>query len=663
MIIGVAGKKIMLNENVLDKKNNAFHEYAHALNVFRVISLSLKRTITRKDLFQFSRILSSKPSDIRAMGKLEDLLARSSVNGIQVKTIDADYFQLTDEKKTLKKIVDENFWLEFISRTAFHASRMELKNYDAEKSANSDLQEDIRTLNDKRQYWQKAVLSYENMIQDYLYKIQTGRQVSAEKYEALAKIANLIKSFHPDLKEQLLEVAERQLSLQPETALVLKNLKCFTKEMIQEIVYLANEKKSQISPALIMLLQKLSAIEDGRNVHEKVDRQNMTSSEMEKLLKREGHEEYIPEKYGQLLKKLSGSSSTANDVAEDAFPLSVYLKTIDDGYIDFRICELVLALMEEEADEENYLAYSTRLALVIPALLEKGQFSFLISVIETLRRHGQDKTSEKIRRQALSVLSILADHDTIARYITPFILGGRDNTTVVTKFLVMSGVQNIPWLFDLYLDPTTTASDTLMDIIKGFDSDAVDEASKRLENQTPLKSLRLLAFFRKVGNHSTIPLLKELYEYDDFNVKKEVLEILFLFKDSAAIDLLRKSLHSSNREDVLQAVNLTFLYEVRDLMGELMSLLKTFYIREEDAILNEWIVRGLGNTGNPWAVPYMEMIMAVRFTLSPQWLSQMKEILYESLEHFPRQTVQSLLERGSKSWNRRIRANCLKIIG
>ena len=217
----------------------------------------------------------------------------------------------------------------------------------------------------------------------------------------------------------------------------------------------------------------------------------------------------------------------------------------------------------------------------------------------------------------------------------------------------MSGVQNIPWLFDLYLDPSTMASDTLMDIIKGFGSNAVDEASKRLENQTPLKALRLLAFFRKVGNHSTIPLLKELYEYDDWNVKKEVLEILFLFKDAGAIDLLRKSLHSSNREDVLQAVSLTFLYEVRELMEELMSLLKTFYIREEDAILNEWIVQQLGGTGNPWAVPYMETIMAVRLTLSPQRLSQMKEILYESLEHFPRQTVQSLLERGSKSWNRK----------
>jgi hypothetical protein len=232
MIIGVAGKTLMLNENVLDKKNNTFREYAHALNVFRVISLSLKRTVTRKDLLQFSRILSSKPSDIRAMGKLEDLLARSSVNGIQVKTIDADYFQLTDEKKTRKKMRDENFWLEFISRMAFHASRTELKNSDAEKSADSDLPETIRTLNDKRQYWQKAVLSYENMIQDYLYEIRTGRQVSAEKYEALAKIADLIKNFHPDLKEQLLEVAERQLSLQPETALVPENLKCFPKEML-----------------------------------------------------------------------------------------------------------------------------------------------------------------------------------------------------------------------------------------------------------------------------------------------------------------------------------------------------------------------------------------------------------------------------------------------
>jgi hypothetical protein len=412
-----------------------------------------------------------------------------------------------------------------------------------------------------------------------------------------------------------------------------------------------------------MLLQKLSAIEDGGNAHQQVDRQKMTSSEMGKLLQREEHEEYVPEKYDQLLKKLSGASSTADDIAEDAFPLSVYLKTLDDEYIDFRICKLVLALMEEEADEENYLAYSTRLALVIPDLLKKGQISFLISAIETLRRHGQENASEKIRRQALSVLSILTDPDTIARYITPFILGGRD-TTVVTKFLVMSGVQNIPWLFDLYLDSSTTASDTLMDIIKGFGGGkAVDEASKRLENQTPLKALRLLAFFREVGNQSTIPLFKELYEYDDWNVKKEVLEILFLFKDSEAIDLLRKSIHSSNREDVLQVVSLIFLYEVRELMDELMSLLKTFYIREEDAILNEWIVRWLGGTGNPWAVPFMEKIMAVRLTLSPQRLSRMEEILYESLEHFPRQTVQSLLERGSKSWNRRIRASCLKIMG
>lgn len=662
MIIGVAGKTLMLDENVLDKNNNTFREYAHTLNVFRVIFLRLKHTVTKKDLFLFSKILSSKTSDIRNMGKLENLLARSSVNGIQVKTIDADDFQLTDEKKTRNKMRDEDFWLEFISRMAFHVSRTELENSDAKKSAESDLPKTIQTLNDNRQYWHKAVASYENMIQEYLYEIRTSRQVSAEKYEALAKIATLINNFHPDLKEQLLEVAEKQLSLQPETALFRENLKCFPKEMISGIIHLANEKKRQISPALITLLQKLSAIEKEGNAHQRVDRQNMTSSEMGKLLKREEYEEYIPEKYDQLLKKLSRVSSTADDVEENAFNLSVYLKTIDDEHIDFRLCKLVLALMDEEDDEEDYLAYSTRLAFVIPDLLKNGQFSFLISVIETLRRHGQKNASEKIRRQALSVLSIFEDPDTIARYVTPFILNGKDTSELV-KFLVMSGVQNVPWLFDLYLDPETTTSDTLMDIIKGFGSNAVNEASKRIENQTPLKALRLLSFLREVGNHSAIPLLTKLYECEDWNVKKEVMEILFLFKDAGVIDLLRKSIHSSKHDDVLQAVSLTCLYEVRELMGELMSLLKTFYIREEDAILNEWIVRQLVGTGNPWTVPYMETIMAVRLTLSPQRLSRMKEILYESLEHFPRQTVQSLLERGSKSWNRRIRASCLKIMG
>jgi hypothetical protein len=537
-----------------------------------------------------------------------------------------------------------------------------LKNSNAEKSIDSDLPETIRTLNDKRQHWQKAVLSYENMIQDYLYEIRTGTQVSAEKYEALAKISNLINNFHPDLKEQLLEVTERQLSLQPETALVMDNLKCFPKEMLLGISHLANEKKRQISPALITLLQKLSAIEDGRNAHQQVDRQNMTSSEMGKLIKREKYEEYVPEKYDQLLKKLSSASSTADDVAEDAFPLSLYLKTLDDEYIDLRICKLVLTLMEEETDEENYLAYSTRLAFVIPDLLKKGQFSFLTSVIATLRRHGQEKTSEKILRQALSVLSTLTDPDTIARYTTPFILNGTE-TTMVAKFIVMSGVQNIPWLFDLYLNSSTSVCDTLMDIIKGFGKNAMNEASKRLANQTPLKTIRLLTFFREIDNPPAISLLKELYEYDDMNVKKEVLEILFLFKDSRVIDLLRKSIHSSNREEVLLVISMTFLYEVRELIGELMSLLKTFYIREDDAILNEWIVRQLGGTGNPWAVPYMETIIAVRITLSPKRLSRMKEILYESMELFPRQTVQSLLEKGSKSWNRRIKASCLKIMG
>jgi hypothetical protein len=664
IIIGVADKTLMINEIVLDKKINAYREYARALNVFRVISLRIKHTVTREDLIRFSRILSSKPSDIWAMGKLEKVLARSSINGIQVKTIDADYFRLTDEKEIHTKMRDEDFWLEFISQLAFHASRTDLKSFDAEKLANSDLLKFIRTLNNERQNWQKVVVSYENMIREYVYEIKTGRQVSAEKYRALAKVADLIRDFHPDLKEQLLEVVERQLSLQPETVLNTENLKCFSREMLLEIIHLADKRKRQISPALMMLLQKMSVIEDGGKSHQQVDGNNMKSSEMEILLKREEHEKYIPEKYDRLLQELSKAPSTADEGAEASFPLSVYLKILDDEHIDFRICELVFALMDEETDEENYLSYSTRLALVIPDLLKKGQFSFLTSVIETLRRHGQENASEKIRRQASSVLSTLVDPDTIAGYITPFILKGTDtDTTMVTKFLIMSGAGNIPWLFDLYLDPSTTVCDTLMDIIKGFGQNAMDEAAKRLANKTPLAVLRLLAFFREVGNYSTVPLLKELYEYDDWNVKKEVLEILFLLKDGEAIDLLRKSLNSSKREEVLQAVNLTFFYEVRELMGELMSLLKTFYVREEDAILNEWIVRRLGGTGNSWALPYMEKIMAIRFTLSPQRLSRMKEILYESLEHFPRQTVQLLLTRGSKSWNRRIRASCLKIMG
>ena len=650
----VTGETLLFGGTVLDKKNTAIRAYARTLNNLLILSLSLHNSLKKKDLIEFNRILCSKPSDIWAQGKIEGILAKAGIISIKVKEADADIYNLNGGRKIVqdeaqKKKKGEKIWQDFISRL--------------KESANLDSKEATLVLNEQPQHWQTAAQSYEGVIQDYFQKIDEGREISAEHQETLTKVSSVIKYLHPDLKRQFLEVVERQISLQPENALIMEHLKCFPREIFLEIVNQANERKSQISPALIMILQKMSKIEEDKTVNNEMSGKEISHEDMEKLLKREEHEKYVPEEYDQLLKKAARTSPT--DIDEEKFPVHEYLKTITEEQTGFRICQFLLALMDEETtDEEVYLVYATRLSRAVPELIKSGQFPFLTEVMETLRRHGREKekSSEKIRQKAMSSLKPFSDQEYMAKYVAPFILRGLTDTNVLTKFLTASGSQNVPWLFDIYLDSLSPASTALINILKSFGRNAIDEAVKRLPGQSPQKIIQLLTFLRASADKSVVIYLKDLFDHEDWNVKREVIETLFYYNDSAAVDMLRKSLRSGNREELLNAVSLTCKYRVNDLINDLMILLKTFAISEEDAILNDWIIKQIGATGDTAFVPCLEKISQIRFSLTPKQLSRMKLILYGSLVNFPRESVQKMLEQGKRSYNRKIKAFCLKIL-
>jgi hypothetical protein len=113
---------------------------------------------------------------------------------------------------------------------------------------------------------------------------------------------------------------------------------------------------------------------------------------------------------------------------------------------------------------------------------------------------------------------------------------------------------------------------------------------------------------------------------------------------------------------VLEAVGLSCRFRVADLREDLTSMLRTVVIREENAVLNEWIVGELVKTGHPSVIPHLERIAATWFTLSPKSLSRTKLALYRNLRHFPKNQVLKLLQKGNRSGNKEIRTVCAKIL-
>jgi HEAT repeat protein len=301
------------------------------------------------------------------------------------------------------------------------------------------------------------------------------------------------------------------------------------------------------------------------------------------------------------------------------------------------------------------------MATSIPELLKAGKFPFLITLMETLRRHTREKPIDTIRQKALFLLKALSEKKTIAKYVTPHILKGTGDPAVLTTFLISCGEQNLSWLYDLYLDPKVPLSPTITEILKGFGTSATEEAVKRLPDQDSHMIIRLLTVIREMNDRSVTSSLKNLFHHEDWTVRREVIKMLNQFDDPAAIELLRRSLKAENRDEVFEAVGLCCQGPVADLLADLTAMLKIAVIHEENAILNEWIVGELAKTGHPSVIPHLEKIAATWFTFAPKSLSRMKVALYRNLRHFPKDTILKLLQKGNRSRNREIRAICLKI--
>lgn len=668
LLIGFAGDTITFGETAPDKEKNnyVFMDYAHCLNNLRIVSFTINHHLNKKDLLEFNRILTSKPADIWAMGKIESVFSRSGIKGIKVKVIDADHFRMEDKKgiihtKVDLKANDDLFWQEFFSRKNSEELKMSKNDGIPAEQSKTDAVEAISLLNQQQENWPSAVSSYEKMLNEYFTEIPKRKPISTDNYETLTSINALVNDLNPGLKKQLIDVVERQFILHSDTAIIEENLKCFSDDILLDILRRTNEREALISPALVNLLKKMAGVHEATIPTDELKGKEFSSEDMETLFKREKYEHYVSEDYDRLLKKAAGASSSDEDIDQSQFPLHKYLKTLTHEHVNFQICQLIHFIIED-ASEEDYLTCSEKLKRSIPELLKTGQFSFLITVMDTLRRHTIEKPVEIIRQKALSILSFLSEKETIARYVAPFILRGTEEPAVLTQFLISSSVQNIYWLFDLYLDPKVPLSATIIEIMKGFGRNAIEEAVKRLPNKDSQTIIRLLTFIREMNDNSVSSSLRNLFHHEDWPVRREVIKTLIQFDDPAVIELLQKSLKAKDYNEVLEAVGLSCSYRIDDLLKDLTSMLKTFIIREKDTILNEWIVGELVKTGHPSVIPQLDKIAATWFTFSPKYLSRMKVTLYRNLHHFPKNQIPGLLEKGKKSRNEEIRTISAKIL-
>ncbi len=668
-IVGFPGDSIVFGETALEseKKNDSFMDYARCLNNLRIVSFTLHRGVTRKDIREFNRILTTRPADIWDMGKIESVFAKVGIKAITIRAIDTDHFNLDAKKGSLPattgiKLKEQHFWPEFLGRLRPDHTEMTQGDIRSGDPGSRDALKAVRILNSRQEQWSSAVSSYEKMVHDRFAATPEDPKTDTENSRTLTDVHALFGELNPELKRQLIEVVERQLLLHPETDLTAEDIRCFPDEIFKEILRQTNERGEQISPTLVNLLKKMTPKDEPPTSYPPAEEEVFSLQDAKILFNREEYESYVPNDYNNFLKKASENAPSAADVDESRFPLQKHMKTLARENIDLHICHLALSLMDEPLEPEDYLACSVKLERSIPELLKGGQFLFLTNLMEVLRRYAQGKTDEKVRQKTVSLLQFLSEKESVAKAVTPFVITGTGETAELTQFLITSGVHHITWLFDLYLNREEHLSETLAEVMKGFGKIATGETIKRLSNSDTQTNTRLHLFIRKLGDKSIAPSLKPLFNRKESQEKMQILETLILLDDPSVIDLLKRSLKSPNEKEALEAVRLSCRYRLTEMLDDLADMLKKPVIQRGNTHLQEYVVAELAKTGHPSVIPVLNRIAVKRFSFSPEALHRMKVALYSNIHHFPENRALKLLLDGYASKDKEIRTICEKIL-
>ena len=691
MTLGVAKDTLLVGQDYLDQKNPVFRDFALSMHQQGIAAVTFVNGLDKDELVRFHRVLTTKPDEIRALGGIEKVMSNLSIPHIKILPIDYGSFHLTEEQEIFHpqtkaeggektggkggagSKASAGVWQDFVSQlTEGKLAGPQGQGVSLKDVGQIDPAELARLLNERKLDANAAMESYDRIITTHIRGAAEKKQPTHEQSQTLESLNALLKDLHPDLRKQFLSIAVQRIASSAPSAAD-EIIGGFTDDMVIEMIAQASSEGREISPTLAGLVGKLSKAQsqaqsaatagpqsDGsKKAEDGLNAPIILPEHMQKLFDREKYENYVSKDYDAMLRQMSAGAA----VARSHFPLEDHKKSLEDARLDFQIGRALLAFMEENIEEEDYKEFAQKLITIMPGFLETGNFELLWDISETLRRHTLEKPVKGIRILAEESRKIFADSEFRLKVLKAFDKWMKDKGQEAAGLIQAMGADTVPGLLDIYSRDSSVGGRRLVfNLLCVFGDRAVHEAYKRLRDLRPYYVRNLLILIRRAGNQTSIPYVKQLVKHRDLKVRMEALSTLLYFKDPESVKLLRDAIRSKDPDVASQAVALAGQHRMHEVTEDVLSRLKRVILFESDYAVNEEIISALGEIGDVHAIPDLEKLARASWSLYPQGLMRMKELLFESLGRYPRESIGNLLNIGERLNSDKIRIACRRLL-
>ncbi len=646
--LAVAKDTLIIDDFYLDRKNPVYSEFALHLNKMNIAYISFITGLTKDELYEFHKLVSEKANGMTS----EELQERfKEMNLIHIKTGFIDYGAfLFDEGKTSKH-TEAPLWERYVYGLLEGTLQTEEISDDMKEVPPEIL---ARFLN-RSPYDNLKEETYDKVITTYIRRSSE----TAFSSKDLKRLMDFINNLRPELKKQFLNSAVRNFSKDIDSAY--KILKETSIEELIEVLSAINEQKIAIPEELKNLIDKLSSlpqggIENGSLEDGFIVDDIFLSPDIANLLAEGGFKKFVNETYQKEIQKLmnfDASKVIASEVPE-------IKRAYDDEYIERDFNYTILELLASHIlNEEEYKIFTDILREQIDSLLWTGQYVRVLQALKVLEKNNTEKRFSEISSELLQYYN---SSEFIAKIIDSLRVVGRlmrDEAALLCEYY---NEKIIPALLDTLIDENSQiVRKFLISLLIRFKDKVIPELLKRLNDNRWFVKRNMIYILCETKRYDVLPYIRLYCRHENLKVSIEAIKCLLAAGDSYGIKAIKDFIRSGQKELVEQAISLAGSFRIREVVPDLIQMLKKRGISGADLYYKIPIVKALGEIGDPRALDVLKSLISEKSIIFKGITERLKEEIYKTLKNYPYENIQDFIKIGMKSKNEYIQEISLRL--
>ena len=618
----VAKDVLIIDDYYLEKGNPIYREFASCLHLKSIAYVTFTGGLTREELYTFHQFISADAGEA-APEQLQDEFKALHLLHVRLGFIDYGAFSFKEGERA-KDTTPGHLWERYVKGLIEGTLKAE-----AQLNAVSEIPPEIfsQLVNETATDSMDSE-AYERVVATYVRKSSERAFTGTD----LKKIMIFINRLRPELKKQFLSSSFKTFPRDIDSAE--KILDEIPADEAIALLNTINAQKVSIPEAIKKLLEKLSMLTpesfEGRMSGDALIIDDIPlAHDIAIMLSEDNFTSFVTDAYSKEIQALLEFDASALAHEEfKAFEREWSDETIEKDF-NQTLLELISSDSENLITESNCDYFNNLLKDQIEHFIGTGQYDQVLKIFSTLQSQLRDNKTPLVDVAVLSP-------ELIAHLVDSFRIVGSQNSEDAMRLCDYCGEKIVPPLLEaLIKEESRRIRKFLLTVIIHLGTRAVPEVIQYLGDSRWFVKRNMLYILSECGSSEALPHVKPYCYHDNPKVRFQALRYLFNTDKQYGIEVLKNSLRSGEREIFEMALTVSGAFRVKEVVPDLITLLKKMAKRGSDFDQKIPIVKALGQIGDPRALDTLYHILASKSLLYKGPLQRLKEVISLTLKHYP----------------------------